>query len=500
MTTSSTYQTVAVIGAGTMGIGIAEVAAQHGHQVLLYDVNQDQLQQALIHMEKRLNKRVERGKINADQVRRVMDAMQAVDDVQGLSPADLVIEAIIENLDIKQKLFTQLESICSEQAVLASNTSSISITAIAGCLQKPERFIGIHFFNPAPVMKLVEVISGRRSDPLVIDAIMQLCQDWGKVAVAAKSTPGFIVNRVARPFYGEPLKLYQEGLADFATVDVVLQQAAGFRMGPFTLMDLIGIDVNFAVSQTVYAAMFNDPRYRPSLIQSEMVAAGLLGRKSGAGFYTYGDAPQTTVDVSESPVNSDKLSVTLNPANQDLTGLIESIQTNAHIAVSEDSSIPGFKVADCEIRLSDGRTANAIASELDCDVALLDFSFDYAQASHVHVCFSDRVETSSRNAIIALFQKLDKKVIIGADQPGMVAMRTVAMLINEAADAVFNGVCSAADVDQAMRYGVNYPAGLLATGEQLGWQHVARVLERLQKWFGDDRYRLSPWIRNQYDA
>ncbi|WP_395376242.1 3-hydroxyacyl-CoA dehydrogenase [Marinicella sp. W31] len=500
MATPTAYQTVAVIGAGTMGIGIAEVAAQHGHQVLLYDLNQDQLQQALMHMQKRLNKRVERGKISAEQVDKCMAAIQAVQNLEDLEPADLVIEAIIEDLAIKQKLFAQLESICSEQTVLASNTSSISITAIAGSLQKPERFIGIHFFNPAPVMKLVEVISGRRSAVVVMDSILELCQSWGKVAVAAKSTPGFIVNRVARPFYGEPLKLYQEGLAEFPVIDTVLQKAAGFRMGPFTLMDLIGVDINFAVSQTVYAAMFNDPRYRPSLIQSEMVAAGLLGRKSGAGFYTYGETPQAQVDVSETSVDVKKLRITINPDSQHFSWLKDTAQDHADILLTEDTSIAGLRLGDCEVRISDGRTANTIARKLNEEVALLDFSFDYNTATHVHVCFSDAVKSTTKNEIIALFQSLNKAVIIGADQPGMIAMRTVAMLINEAADAVFNGVCSEADVDQAMRYGVNYPAGLLATGEQLGWQHVATVLKRLQKWFGDDRYRLSPWIRNQYDG
>ena len=494
------YKTVAVIGAGTMGIGIAEVAAQHGHQVLLFDVNTAQAQQALQSMQTRLNKRVERGKITAESVQQCMSLISTADTLEALADADLVIEAIIEDLSIKQKLFKQLESLCSEQTVFASNTSSISITAIAGSLDQPQRLLGMHFFNPAPVMKLVEVIQGKKTDKKTAESIMALCQAWGKVAVMAQSTPGFIVNRVARPFYGEPLKLYQEGLADYAVVDAVMQQAAGFRMGPFTLMDLIGIDVNFAVSQTVYAAMFNDPRYRPSLIQSEMVAAGLLGRKSGEGFYAYGEQAQEKAEIHEVAKDIGDVQIFIDPTSEHFKWLTQAADAVSGIELIEDASVAGVIIDGCQLRITDGRTANTVSQKINRPVALLDFSFDYLQASDVHLCFSRSTTVETQNRIIGVLQKMGKAVIIGQDQPGMVAMRTVSMLINEAADAVFNGVCSREDVDLAMRYGVNYPAGLLATGERLGWQHVASVLRRLHKWFGDDRYRLSPWIRNQYDA
>lgn len=487
---SEEIKQVGVVGAGTMGIGICEVAANHGQQVVLFDVNQEMANQALVNLEERLMKRAFRGKITKQQVKDTVDRIQVVDDLAHFSACDLVIEAVVENLEIKQQLFEKLEIITSSLTLLASNTSSISITAIAAKMKDPSRLFGLHFFNPAPVMKLVEVIAGLQTSSDHLNAAKSMCKAWNKVPVEANSTPGFIVNRVARSFYGEPLKILQEQLASFYHIDAVMTEAAGFRMGPFALMDLIGIDINYAVSQTVYQAMFNEPRFRPSLIQGEMVNANTLGKKTGQGFYNHQDgAAKPKPDYAHSDAELDQITV---PEE-------ETFFSQMFCGFEYDKRVwQGDKVVvgGCQILLSDGRMAKAIEGETGTPTCLVDLSFDYSKCQSVNVCFGPQVNPFMKNRIVALFNHMGKQVLVTDDQPALIALRTIVMLINEAADTVFNGVCSAKDVDLAMRYGVNYPKGLLAFAEQLGWSHVASTLEHLQQWFGDDRYRLSPYIRN----
>ncbi len=420
-----------------------------------------------------------------------MARIELVDDLSKFNVCDLVIEAIIENLEIKQQLFQKLEVITSSLALLASNTSSISITAIAAGMKDPTRLFGLHFFNPAPVMKLVEVISGLLTAPEHLAQGKSMCQAWNKVPVLANSTPGFIVNRVARSFYGEPLKMLQEQLAEFHQIDAVMTEAAGFRMGPFTLMDLIGIDINFAVSQTVYHAMFNDPRFRPSLMQGEMVNANTLGKKTAQGFYNYLDgAVKPKAEYVHSDAQFDEIIVP--EVETFFSAMFCQFEYDKRKWQGDQVIISG-----CILQMSDGRLAKTVQQEVNKPVCLVDLSFDYVNSQAVHICFSPGVDTFMQNRIVAVFNHMGKKVMVCHDQPGLIALRTLVMLINEAADAVFNGVCSAEDVDLAMRYGVNYPKGLLAFAKQLGWAHVAMTLENLQQWFGDDRYRLSPYIRNQ---
>jgi 3-hydroxybutyryl-CoA dehydrogenase len=277
---------IGVIGAGAMGSGIAQLAAQAGHEVVLTDQSQDALNRSAEQLEKVANRLVEKGKWTGEFSANVQTRINRSTELQALEACDWVVEAIVEDLAIKQSLFQQLEAIVNPDTVLASNTSSLSLTAIAGGLSRPERFIGLHFFNPAPLMKLVEVIPALQSDANLISQASDLMKDWGKQPVVAKDTPGFIVNRVARPFYGEALRIVEEGIAVPPTVDAAMRHA-GFRMGPFELMDLIGNDVNYAVSRSVFEAFYNDPRYRPSLIQKQHVDAGWLGRKSGRGYYPY---------------------------------------------------------------------------------------------------------------------------------------------------------------------------------------------------------------------
>jgi len=280
---------VGIIGGGTMGSGIAQVAATSGCKVKLFDTNQAALDKAETALEKILARLVEKGRITSEEKNRIQSNISYVDNLKDLSDSNLTIEAIIENLEIKKKVFSELETYVSTDCIIASNTSSLSIASIAASLQRPERCVGIHFFNPAPLMQLVEVIPAIQTSKEVLEKSIQTISDWKKVVAVAKDTPGFIVNRVARPFYGEALRIYEEGIADFATIDHSLKSLGGFRMGPFELMDFIGNDVNYTVTETVFTAFYFDPRYKPAFTQKRFSEAGYLGRKSGKGYYNYSE-------------------------------------------------------------------------------------------------------------------------------------------------------------------------------------------------------------------
>jgi 3-hydroxybutyryl-CoA dehydrogenase len=289
---------VSIIGSGTMGSGIAQVAATSGCIVKLFDFNQGALDKSKNALEITLTKLVEKEKIDVIEKSRIQNNIFYVNTLKDLSDSDLVIEAIVENLEVKRKVFSELETLVSQNTILASNTSSLSIASIAASCQKPERVIGIHFFNPAPLMQLVEVIPAVQTSEEVLRKSVQIISDWKKVVAVAKDTPGFIVNRVARPFYSESLRIYDEGVADFATIDWALKTIGGFRMGPFELMDMIGHDVNYIVTETVFTAFYFDPKFKPSFTQKRLLEAGFLGRKSGRGFYNYSqELPKPTEDL-----------------------------------------------------------------------------------------------------------------------------------------------------------------------------------------------------------
>ena len=278
---------VGIIGAGTMGIGIAQVAATNGCKVWVYDANAKQVETATVGLEKTLTKLVDKLKISSEKMVEILSNISIATELKDFKDCELVIEAIIENKEIKTKVFTELEELVSENCVISSNTSSISITSLSSELKNPERFIGIHFFNPAPLMPLVEIIPGLLTKENLATEIFSLMKNWGKIPVIAKDVPGFIVNRIARPFYGEALRIAEENIATFEQIDDAMRTLGNFKMGPFELMDLIGIDVNFSVTKTVYQDYFYDPKYKPSLLQQRMVEAKLLGRKTGKGFYNY---------------------------------------------------------------------------------------------------------------------------------------------------------------------------------------------------------------------
>lgn len=290
---------IGVLGSGTMGAGIAQVAATAGHDVILYDNNPEATKRAQEKLLKILNRLVEKGRLDDAEAKAIFGRIYFVESLFDFKKCDLLIEAIIERLDIKKDVFEKLEEIVSKDCILASNTSSLSITSIAGALDHPERFIGVHFFNPAPLMKLVEIIPAMQTSVKITEQARDLIDSWGKLTVLVKDTPGFIVNRLARPFYGEAIRIYEEGMADVPTIDWAMTTIGGFRMGPFTLTDFIGHDVNYAVTESVWTAFYYDPRYKPSFTQKRLTEAGWLGRKTGKGFYDYAEGaekPEPTKD------------------------------------------------------------------------------------------------------------------------------------------------------------------------------------------------------------
>jgi 3-hydroxybutyryl-CoA dehydrogenase len=495
---------VLVVGAGIMGAGIAQVAAQAGHPVFLFDLREGAAASAKDKLQATFDTLVSKGKLAPREAQAALARIDVVTAPQAAASAGLVVEAIAENLEAKRGVFRQLEEVLAEDAVMATNTSSISVTAIANGLRRPQQLVGMHFFNPVPLMKLVEVVSGLQTSPAVASSIFELAKAWGKVPVHARSTPGFIVNRIARPFYAETLALLQERAAAPQALDACLR-AAGFRMGPCELMDLIGHDTNFAVTQSVYEANFCDKRFVPSLVQRELVEGGLLGRKTGRGFYSYPEGAPAVMPVSP-------------PALPTLTALVvhgrgalaEWLATRlAHeLGVDptrdEGSGWTGLSIDGARLSLTDGRTAGELASVARSpDVAVFDrfelpATATSAQAARpLAYTISEGATPVFRSQVPRLLSALGFLPIPISDAPGLVVARTLAMLINEAADAVLQGVCDAEAADAAMKLGVNYPRGPF---EWLaGWSvnEVVAMLDRLDAHYRGERYRVSPWLRRQ---
>lgn len=491
---------VAVIGAGAMGSGIAQVAAAAGHPVRLLDARPGAAAAAINGIRAQFAKLADKGRISAESAAAAGARLSAADTLSELADAALVIEAIVERLDAKQQLFGELESLVGRDCILATNTSSISITAIGAPLQRPERLAGLHFFNPAPLMALVEVVSGLATDRAVADILFSTAAAWGKTPVHAKSTPGFIVNRVARPFYAEGLRLMQEGAAAPATLDALLRQAGGFRMGPFELMDLIGHDVNYAVTRSVFDAYYGDTRFEPSLVQLALVEAGRLGRKSGQGFYDYREGA-TSVAPDFAPAAEAALPPLVAEGQLGAIAPLVARAEAAGLEVVRRESISGearLRLDGLTLALSDGRCAAERARDEGLEaLVLFDLCLDYETASAIALAASPGVDVEARTLATAFFQRLGLDVAWLTDTPGLAVLRTVAMLANEAADAVLQGVCSARDGDLAMQAGVNYPRGPLAWADALGLAFVHRTLTHLQQSYGEERYRPSFLLRRK---
>ncbi len=490
---------VAVIGAGAMGAGIAQVAAQAGHRVLLHDARDGAAEAAIETIGRQLARRVEQGKSSAESREKILQCLQPAKDLADIHQAGLVVEAIVEKLDVKQKLLSSIESVVADDAILATNTSSISITSIGAALRRPQRLLGLHFFNPATVMPLVEVISGAATSTDVAQRVHDLAQRWGKTPVLAQSTPGFIVNRVARPYYAEALRLLQEGAASVATIDAVMRVCGGFRMGPFELMDLIGHDVNYAVTCSVFDAYYGDPRFAPSLIQLELVNAGFLGRKSGRGFYAYGEGvtPQEPQRESQLSAPQDMVINPTHPIGLALANRLTAAGCSFSFRQQDAGADEVARVGDAVLVVTDGRTAShrSVVNRTP-NLVVMDLLLNPDRASGAALAYSARCSAEARRAVTGLLQAAGLEVYPMADSPGLAVMRTVAMLANEACDAVHQGVCTAEAVDVAMCNGVNYPLGPIAWAERLGADVVLEALDHLHDHYREPRYRASPRLRN----
>lgn len=459
---------VGVCGAGAMGSGIAQIAAQSGHEVVVFDVAHAAQERSKAMIFQSLDQLVTRGKLDTQRADAVRTALAWTSDMNQLSGCDLVIEAIIEDASVKQSLFAQIEAQVSETAIIATNTSSLSIARLGQALRRPERFVGMHFFNPATVMKLVEVVSGPATDALVAQRIADIAKGWGKVAVPVADVPGFIVNRVARPFYAEAFRALQEQAAAPEVIDCLFKQAAGFRMGPLELTDLIGQDVNFAVASSVYNSYFGRTRFAPQLAQSALVDANWLGRKTGRGVYKYtdGQGPETPVIPESEPLAGA-------PAKPD--------------RIRPD--LPAFDIEGVQIRVSRGRTARAEAALIGRPVALLDW-FDPNTASAAGFSASCEKAGDVARRLLAAW---GLNACALKDRPGLIVLRTLAQIANSAGDLIFECVSDEPGVDDAMRFGANYPFGPMRWAHDLGVHALVDALAVIGDGTGQSMYKPSEY-------
>ena len=485
MTPLSQSTVIGICGAGAMGAGIAQVAATAGHKVIVFDSFDGALKRGRENVEKGAAALLKRGKIDEAKAEAIMDRLSWTDEISSLSQCGLIIEAIIEDLDIKIDLFQQLESFVSETTYLATNTSSLSVSAIAAKLSRPENFLGLHFFNPAPIMKLVEVISGLQTGEHVAPDCLKLMQSWGKQAVIAKDVPGFIVNRVARPFYAEGWQAFEEGVAGAATIDFLLRDLAGFRMGPLELGDLIGHDINSKAAKSVFDLYNGRTRFRPSLLQGQLAESGLLGRKSGRGVYDYSEGAAQSDPDFETEQSSERI------VKGSGTEMFSEVGNEGDFS----SSIPrGFwLVDDVFVGFSNGSSATAMSRKLASPVAVLDYVHDMEKAQSLAY---SAVNDASDKAARALITALGKKPVRILDRPGAIVFRTLLQLVNAAADAVRDQVGTADAIDKALLFGVNYPVGPMSWAKELGYSNVIDALNNIADETGEgDFYSPNHFLR-----
>jgi 3-hydroxybutyryl-CoA dehydrogenase len=495
-----TSRPVGVVGAGTMGAGIAQVAAVAGHETLLHDVDPGRAADAVQAVGAQLDRLAATGRLQADRAAAARTRLRTVDDLDEMAGCGMVVEAVVEDLAVKRDLFARLEAVCGPDTVLATNTSSLSVTAVAAGLEHPGRVVGLHFFNPAPVLPLVEVVSGAATTPSVADSAVGTALAWGKTPVRCASTPGFVVNRVARPFYGEAMRVLEERAADPATVDAVLREAGGFRMGPCELTDLIGQDVNHAVGLSVWEQTFLDPRYQPSPVQQRLVDAGWLGRKSGRGFHPYEEGVDRPSPGTADPRPAPR-TVTVTGGLHVLDGLAERLRAaGVDVRVDEGEAQPvlGIRLpSGAWLVETAGETATAMSWE--APVLALDWALDAGSASRFCVAAPDGCTDDALGEAVGLLQATGAAVSVVDDVPGLIVARTLAMLANEAVDLVHRGEATPGDVDTAMRLGTGYPFGPY----QWGVEHavdVVEVLDGLHRAHPTGRYRASTRLRRLADT
>lgn len=491
------FKTIGVVGVGAMGKGIVQIAAQAGLNVLIHDQQLSTLHAAREALEKTWQTLVTKGKLTDLAAAAALGRVHIAQTLGELADCDLVIEAIIERLDAKQALFKELEAVVSPHCVLVSNTSSLSITAIASACTKPERVAGYHFFNPVPLMKVVEVIDGLRSDPAAGDALMDLTQTLGHTAVRAKDMPGFIVNHAGRGLGTEGLRTVQEGVTSFEGVDAIMREQCGFRMGPFELMDLTGVDVSHPVMESIYHQFYEEPRFRPSPITAQRVAGGLIGRKVGVGFYEYPDGKKRELPVSEVPVINQWPPVWVSPAHAHGHAKAAQLFTSLGITIQTGDQ-PG---AESLIVVTPfGQDISTAASQQGLDATRtvgVDTFGTTLPAKRRTLMVSPATEPQWRDAAHALLARDQVGVTVIQDSPGFVAQRVLATIVNIACEIAQQQIATPADIDRAVSLGLNYPAGPLALGDALGAQKIFEILTNLQAVTGDPRYRPSLWLQRR---
>ena len=469
-----------VAGAGTMGRGIAQVLAQCGARTLLYDAQPGAARKAKGAIGGALDKLVEKGRLSSAQVQSAMGRLEPADSLESFAPCQVVIEAIVEDLGAKQELFRSLEQIVGDECILASNTSSLSVTAMAAACRRPQRVAGYHFFNPVPVMKIVEVVDGVLTEASVTEALASLAKRFGHTPIRCKDTPGFVVNHAGRAFVPEALRVLSEGVADFATIDRILVEAAGFRLGPFGLMDLVGLDVAHAVMKSMYGQYFEEPKYRPSFLAEPRVAAGLLGRKTGRGWYTYG-SDGAAVPVPEAPAPE---------ARPDSVWAVPELKDLVSSSNSKEASV-------CIVAPL-GKDATTTALELGLDprrTVAVDPLFGFKKRRTLMTTPVTKPEV--REAAHALLAADGVPVSVIKDSPGFVAQRVVAHIVNVGCDIVQMRIAAPEDLDRAVMLGLGYPKGPLAMGDAVGAGKILAVLDAMHAIYQEPRYRASPWLRRR---
>ncbi len=482
-----------IVGTGVMGRGIAQIAAQAGIRVVLYDTRSDAAPAAKEYVTGALARLAERGRIPGDAAAAAAQRLDIANVLTHLSSCRVVIEAIVENLAAKRELFQHLEAVVAEDCVLATNTSSLQVTAIAAPCKRPDRVAGFHFFNPVPLMKVVEVVGGALTAPWVCEALVALARRCGHTPVRAQDTPGFIVNHAGRGFGTEALACLREGVAEFFEIDRILRDCAGFRMGPFELFDLTGLDVSHPVMESIYDQYYQEPRYRPSPLTAQRLVAGLLGRKSGnRGFYEYADGAAKPMPVAAAPsVPVPKVWVARHGLHDAVAKTVSKLG-----ATIDGGDRPGPDALILVAPLGQDATTAALAADVDpTRTVAVDALFGLAKRRTLMT--TPATATAMRDAAHALFARDGVPVSVIRDSPGFVAQRVVAHVVNIGCDIVQQRICSPQDLDLAVTLGLGYPQGPLAWGDAIGAARVAAILDGLLRASGDPRYRASPWLRRR---
>lgn len=493
---TKTFSTVGLVGTGAMGRGIAQIAAQAGSRVKLFDTRPGAASAAREDLRQQWLRLVVKGRIEQGDADRWHDQLVAVDGLPDLADAQLVVEAIVEQLDAKRDLLRQLESIVAADAMLASNTSSLSITALGAALQKPERLAGFHFFNPVPLMKVVEVIAGLKTAPEVTTRLSEFARQMGHTPVSAQDTPGFIVNHAGRGFGTEALRIVSEGVTDFATVDRILRDQVGFRLGPFELMDLTALDVSHPVMESIYHQYYEEARFRPSVITAQRLAGGLLGRKTGEGFYRYADGVAQLPAESPVPQVGEMPPVWVSPRASRRAELYQLLKDLG--ARIETGASPSSTAITLVAPLGFDVTTVAVVERLDpARTVGIDMLVDDAATRRRVLATNPATRNDIRDAAHALFARDGKAVSVVRDSGGFVTQRVVATIINIASDICQQRVCTPKDLETAVTLGLGYPLGPLAMGDRWGPTNILEVLFNMQTVYGDTRYRPSPWLRRR---